>query len=168
MQRNPAAFFLMALMFFICGALLLYRVYHTDDTLIQFNATVKDKILSTSGGAHPTYTIDFSFEETKAVYAIQLGKDQDLSVVSKVDIGKNYTFYFDPSVPVDEYGKQPGIRVIKNGAVVVYRKAYRFFMAGAVVFLVLGSLLIMVYYRRMRSLGRVRYRVVRKPLKQGP
>ena len=162
MQRNPAAFFLMALLFFLLGALLLFRVFHTDDTLISFDAMVQDKQLSTTGGDHPKYALDFSFEGTKAVYGIDLGASPDADVAPDVEIGKTYTFYIDPTAATDQYGKLAGIRVIKNGSIVVYRKAYRFFMAAVVVFLILGFLLLSVYYSRMRSLGRVRYRMVRK------
>lgn len=168
MQRNPGAFFLMAIMFYLCGALLIYRVYHTDDTLVQINGTVMDKQLSTSGGAHPRYSMDFSFEEGKAVYGIDLGTAADESVASGVDIGKKYTFYIDPTVPADEYGKQAGIRVIMNGSIVVYRKAYRYFMAGAIAFMVCGTIILLAYYNRMRSLSRLRYKMVRKKIPHPP
>ncbi len=164
MQRNPGAFFLMAVMFYLCGALLVYRVYHTDDTLVKINGTVMDKQLSTTGGAHPRYAMDFTFLEGKAVYGIDLGTEANESAASGVDVGKKYTFYIDPTVPADEYGKQAGIRVIMNGSVVVYRKAYKYFIAGAIAFVAIGTILLIAYYSRMRSLSRLQYRVVRRKI----
>lgn len=143
----------------IFGALLLiYRGLQTVDNYYKFDGTVTSLVIQKfqSGKSGFAYSLDFGISEAYKIYGIYLGTRKQVhsnDLKDKIEIGKTYTFYLDPTVSTSSDGHNLGIREIRSKKKIIYREKPNVNYIGGSLFLIvgIGSLAILIYADRRRK-----------------
>jgi len=158
LKQNRTTLILITIVCILGGLLLIYRGQQTIDKLNKFNGTVTNLTIQEfqSGKSGLAYSLDFSFVETDKVYGIYLGTKEQADnndLKSKIEIGKNYSFYLDQTVSPSIDGHTLGIREIRNNEEVIYQENPKANYIGGTIFLTMGigALLILIYADRRKK-----------------
>jgi hypothetical protein len=151
---RPISGIIVSLIIFILGILCIYRgvLKEADlekiDSQITSHEVFKDTCFS-GKRARVCYKLLFYLTNTDTIYGIYLGynpaaKDK---LISKLQTGKEYSFFIDPTIPEVD-GIKLGIRIIKDNQSILFKENGKLSLKGGIIFILMGSGLFLLIYKK--------------------
>ncbi|MDB5231287.1 MAG: hypothetical protein JWN76_2092 [Chitinophagaceae bacterium] len=139
----------------LTGLLSLYRASLKTSDLTVIKGKVKSKNIFFYNSRGARYRLSFDIEGRKEPLALNLGGRRDSqkdSTIYKVDTGKIYTFFLDPTVP---HGKKscPVSRIEYNGKLVYQSSNKLNIWGGSIITLMSLAAIILVYRNPPKNKG---------------
>lgn len=156
---NRTTLILCTIAFILGGLLLIFRGLQNKSNFQQFDATVKDVVIShfESQKTGLRYSLDLTFIERDDVYGVYLGTKEQADqngLIRKIEIGKMYKFYIDPTVMTSGMHNL-GINRIEFNGTTIFKENYKVNYIGGGLLLIFGILgfLTLLYAGRLKNNG---------------
>jgi hypothetical protein len=151
---------IVAYILFICGFLVgllsIYRASLKVSDLTIVKGKVIEKRISISYGKGRHYSLNFKLEGRQDEIAINLGTKREAGkdiTIYKVDTGKTYEFYLDPTVPTQN-SVNSGICKIDYNGKEIFKASNKLNVYGGAFVSILSLALIVLLYKHNKKNNR--------------